>query len=51
MLNRTGPKTDPCGTPNVIKILTVSYPSTRTFWHLPHRKLRNQFNASRSSPI
>ena len=44
MLNRTCPETDPCGTPNFIKISTDSYPSTRTFWHLSHRKLQNQLN-------
>ena len=38
MFNKTGPKTDPCGSLNFIEISTDSYSLTQTFWHLQAMK-------------
>ena len=40
-LNRTGPRTDPCGTPNLISITSETLFPYLILWDLPVRKLLN----------
>ena len=51
MLNNTGPKTDPCGTPNLIIISSEVTSFMRTRCDLPVKKLVNQDKTFHRRPI